>query len=88
MRSETFTLHGRQMDDGRIYVTSEELHGFRLVVSNEASMEHEITGALGIFYPVYIAAKARVEAAQRRPRISRVQRVQGSLDLSAEFAFA
>jgi hypothetical protein len=57
MRSEKFTFHGQEMADGRIYITSSDLRGFRLLVSDMAAIETEIVAALAVFYPVYIAAK-------------------------------
>jgi len=88
MRSETFTLHGQETKEGRIYLTSPDLHGFRLLVSNEANLEREVTEALRTFYPLYISAKAKTEARQREPRLSRVHASHGKFDMSAEFAFA
>jgi hypothetical protein len=88
MRSETFNFQGTELEDGRIYVTSDDLPGFRLVVSDEESLERELTSALRTFYPIYIAAKARAEASNRQPRLSKPDRSRGSYELSAEFSFA
>ena len=88
MRSETFTLHGQEFDDGRIYITSTDLPGFRLFVVDRTNMDYQIIGALRMFYPIYIAAKARTEAKQRQPRLSKASPSRGSFDLSAEFSFA
>ena len=88
MRSETFTFHGQEMDDGSIYITTDDLPGFRLIATDEASIESEIASALRVFYPIYVAAKAKAEASNRNLLISSVRRTDRTLDLSAEFAFA
>jgi hypothetical protein len=88
MRSETFSLHGLELEDGSIYMTSKDLPGFRLLVIDAKDIERDVTAALRSFYPMFIASKARAEARNRQPRLSKLDRSSGSYDLSAEFAFA
>ncbi len=86
METETFTLHGKKLEDGGFYVTSQELPGFRLIVKNEVDAEQEVIAALRQFYPLYKAAAAKAEARHREPRVHTTNYSHHQLDMSAEFA--
>jgi hypothetical protein len=60
MPTDTFHLAGMPRADGRVYFTSPELPGFRMLVDIEKeSFREDIADALSIYYPLHLAAKAK-----------------------------
>lgn len=55
------------LEDGRVYITSETLPGFRLVVQPGENLEAEVISALKVFYPYRIAAVARARMQEGAP---------------------
>jgi hypothetical protein len=89
MPTETFTFDGKRMDDGRIYITSNDLTGFRLIVHPGENVEAELVSALNAFFPLYMAVKAKAAAKARAPKIATHQvRDHNSYSFSAEYAMA
>jgi len=85
MEPMVFTMDTKTRDDGRLYVTSKDLPGFRLIVHPDEDLEATVVGALKVFFPLHMASKASAEARQRVPRVERTSTREGELSLSAEF---
>jgi hypothetical protein len=83
-----FTMDAKERKDGRLYITSKDLSGFRLIVHPGENLEEEVVGALKVFYPLHMASKAKAEAQKRVPRVERTSKRLGEFSLSAEFEMA
>ena len=62
MPSASYTLEGRERNDGLVRFTCEELPGFRLLLKkevDESNYERDVKEALTSFLPLYLAAETR-----------------------------
>lgn len=88
MTKETINLHGQELDDGRIIITSAQLEGFNLIVQHGEDLESEVLGALRIFLPHYHAVEYRKRLlAENGPHV-RTTRHDREMNISAEFALS
>jgi len=87
MASETFTFHGKEMEDGRVYFSSKEMPGFRLIVHPGENTEAKLHSAFMDFLPHHMASKARQAARERAPTIA-IHRIigHGRYNFSADYA--
>ena len=94
MLTETFELRGEPRPDGRMYFTSPDLPGFRLLLEQRdepSAYKDEIISALRQFYPLFKAAEAkrrtvRIVAPARSENRERAD--QEPVRLCASFALA
>lgn len=92
MEAKEFRIEGRPRDDGKVYFTSQDLPGFRLLLDyreDPNDYREEIVAALEIFYPLFKAAEARqmtpsIKAAERPATHDRAR----SFGLVASFGVA
>jgi len=88
MISERFVLEGQEMEDGRTYITSETLKGFRLMVQPDENVESAVLRALKVFYPLWSSQRAKEAAERRAPRVEVVRDHSPYFAMSAEYACA
>ncbi len=88
MNTTILTLRGTTTEDGRTYITSEQLRGFRLVVHPGEILEDEINSALRVFYPIYREAETRRNLKIYTRKTPSTERYSREMNISAELAFA
>lgn len=89
MTTEKFRIEARLRPDGKVYFTSQDLPGFRLLLDRRDDPDDynsEIIAALEVFYPLFKAAEAR----QKTPIIETADRsaAHESFRLVASFGMA
>lgn len=71
--TESFRIEARPRANGKVYFTSQDLPGFRLLLDHRESADDyrdDILAALEAFYPLFKAAEAR----QKTPSIISAER--------------
>jgi hypothetical protein len=91
MADAAIKLHAHRRDDGRLYITSSDLPGFRFLAEPEEEFQNELLAALREFYPIYHAAKAKADArriALSGGALSHRHAPKEDFDLEAQFEMA